>query len=521
MIDANRIDRVIDVLAGVKLELVGLTVTDGFVRISSGGGIQVAGELALTRSVVSHNRVENGNGGGIAGVGTSSVLRIDQSTILENRSTDMGGGMSLEGTLHMTNSTITTNLAENTGGGGLFAGQDAEGTVSNSTITLNSVVAGKGGGVLVTSVPFISIGHPVFENTIIAANTAPTDRDCSGAANSAGHNLLGVGDGCLDFGGHPGDLEGTAGSPLDPKLLPLTETGGPTPVHRPADGSPAVNHGADCEPVDQRGADRSPIACEIGAVEVTAQCITGGPVLCLNNDRFQVKVTWTTKTDTGSGQASQLTDESGFFTFFDPSNVELTVKVLNGCNLGGHYLGLHERPDQRRGQGDRHRHQGRPEQDLQQPAEPDLHAGPRHQGVPDLPVTDPSPSPGTGRGGTLICGILLWTWKPLPPRLPPRPRSLWTRGPSTRTGGSAISMPTSTPWTGCLRSRRRGSGTPTPPRPSRPAAGTAARSAWSTCTSRTTSAAAGSRSAWKQRTRGSSTAPASSTSSSGARPSSR
>ena len=337
VIDANRVDRVLDVLAGVKLELVGVTVTDGSVQTGSGGGIRVAGELALTRGVVSHNRVQVGNGGGIAGVGTSSALGIDQSTILENRSTDMGGGIAVEGTIRMVNSTVSTNLAENTGGGGLFASADAEGTVSNSTIVFNTAQTGKGGGVLVASVPFISIGHPVFENTIIAANSAPSDRDCSGAANSAGHNLLGDGTGCLDFGNHPGDLEGTSGSPLDPKLLAVTETGGPTPVHRPTDGSPAVNHGAECEPVDQRGAERSAIACEIGAVEVTDQCISGGPVLCLNKGRFQVKVTWTTKTDTDAGQAIQLTDESGFFTFFDPSNVELTLKVLDGCNNGGHY----------------------------------------------------------------------------------------------------------------------------------------------------------------------------------------
>ncbi|HVG06284.1 MAG TPA: hypothetical protein VNM67_01155, partial [Thermoanaerobaculia bacterium] len=59
--------------------------------------------------------------------------------------------------------------------------------------------------------------------------------------------------------------------------------------------------------------------------------------LCLNKSRFQVQVTWTTAAGNGAGQAIQLTDESGFFTFFDPSNVELTVKVLNGCALGGHY----------------------------------------------------------------------------------------------------------------------------------------------------------------------------------------
>lgn len=72
-------------------------------------------------------------------------------------------------------------------------------------------------------------------------------------------------------------------------------------------------------------------------MEVTGQCISGGPTLCLNQGRFQVQVTWTTASGSGTGQGTRITDESGFFTFFDPSNVELTVKVLNGCGLGGHY----------------------------------------------------------------------------------------------------------------------------------------------------------------------------------------
>ena len=119
------------------------------------------------------------------------------------------------------------------------------------------------------------------------------------------------------------------GLPIDP----LAYNGGPTETHALLAGSPAIDHGSDCEPVDQRGAARSATACEIGAVEVTGQCISGGPVLCLNQGRFEVKVTWTTKDGTGAGQAVQLTDESGFFTFFDPSNIELTLKVLNGCGL--------------------------------------------------------------------------------------------------------------------------------------------------------------------------------------------
>ncbi|HYN21562.1 MAG TPA: choice-of-anchor Q domain-containing protein [Thermoanaerobaculia bacterium] len=334
VIDANQLDRIFDVLAGFRLELVGLTVTNGLVVSEKGGGLRVAGELSLRRGIVCDNRA--GNGGGIAGVGSNSVLDLDQSTVLENRSTSQGGGIHFENTLQLVNSTVALNVAELNGGGGIYATDDAVGTVSNSTIAFNTALSGTGGGVLVASVPFISADHPVFSNSILAANSAPSERDCSGAALSAGHNLLGDGSGCLDFGNHPGDLEGTAATPLNPQLLALNAAGGPTPAYQPAAGSPAIDHGSGCEPVDQRGAARPP-ACDIGSVEVTGECISGGPILCLNQSRFQVKVVWDTGSEIGSGQGVKLTDESGFFTFFDPSNVELTVKILNACNLGGKY----------------------------------------------------------------------------------------------------------------------------------------------------------------------------------------
>lgn len=334
VIDANRIDRAIDVPEGVRLELVSVTVTDGLVTSAKGGGLRVAGDILMIRSLVSGNEAagSGGSGGGIAGVGPGSLMNLDQSTFLGNRSAEGGGGVYSEGVVNLLESTLSGNRADSVGGGGLYATDDAGGLVSGSTIAFNTATAGKGGGVFVASVPFISTSHPQFENTIIAANTAPSDRDCSGAAVSLGHNLLGDGTGCLAFS-EPGDLKGTTAAPLNPKLLPLEATGGPTPVHRPDTGSPAIDHGGACNPVDQRGAARSATACEIGSVEVTGQCISGGPILCLNQGRFEVKVTWTTSTGTGAGQAIQLTDESGFFTFFDPSNVELTVKILNGCGL--------------------------------------------------------------------------------------------------------------------------------------------------------------------------------------------
>lgn len=59
--------------------------------------------------------------------------------------------------------------------------------------------------------------------------------------------------------------------------------------------------------------------------------------LLLNNGRFKVDVRWTTGSSTGDGIPVQLTPDTGYFWFFNPSNVELVIKVLNGCGLGGHY----------------------------------------------------------------------------------------------------------------------------------------------------------------------------------------
>ncbi len=53
---------------------------------------------------------------------------------------------------------------------------------------------------------------------------------------------------------------------------------------------------------------------------------------CLNSNRFRVEANWKTSDgNTGSGKAVRLTEDSGYFWFFGPSNVELLTKVLNAC----------------------------------------------------------------------------------------------------------------------------------------------------------------------------------------------
>jgi hypothetical protein len=52
--------------------------------------------------------------------------------------------------------------------------------------------------------------------------------------------------------------------------------------------------------------------------------------LCLNNGRFRVQAAWHNQFNNtyGFGRAISSTDEAGFFSFGDPDNIELLVKVL-------------------------------------------------------------------------------------------------------------------------------------------------------------------------------------------------
>jgi len=74
------------------------------------------------------------------------------------------------------------------------------------------------------------------------------------------------------------------------------------------------------------------------AVETTPVDCVPDLVLCLEDERFQVEATWSAPDgSSGSGHAVSLTGESGYFWFLGPGNVELVVKMLNGCGTDGFY----------------------------------------------------------------------------------------------------------------------------------------------------------------------------------------
>lgn len=88
------------------------------------------------------------------------------------------------------------------------------------------------------------------------------------------------------------------------------------------------------------GESRPRLARETLTIYDADGCAPSDTTLCLQQGRFQVEVTWRDfQNKTGKGHAIPLAvrDDSGLFWYFQEENIELTVKVLNGCGLGGNW----------------------------------------------------------------------------------------------------------------------------------------------------------------------------------------
>jgi hypothetical protein len=67
-------------------------------------------------------------------------------------------------------------------------------------------------------------------------------------------------------------------------------------------------------------------------------CVPDAQTLCLRGDRFRVRSTWNrTNGTSGFGTGVELTPDTGYFWFFNENNVEVVLKVLNGCPSNNHF----------------------------------------------------------------------------------------------------------------------------------------------------------------------------------------
>ena len=78
---------------------------------------------------------------------------------------------------------------------------------------------------------------------------------------------------------------------------------------------------------------------EVGATTLAevGECVEDGDTVCLNEGRFRVELQWESADDAGAGAAVPLTNDTGYSWFFNEDNVEVVVKVLDGCAFNQRY----------------------------------------------------------------------------------------------------------------------------------------------------------------------------------------
>jgi len=237
-----------------------------------GGGIS-ATTLTLTTSTINGNSAAGG--GGI----NATTATLTNCTVSGNTAGDSGGGGAIIPAATLTNCTVSGNSTSGTGGG-IYAYNTVSLNMNNCTVSGNS--ADFGGGILAflgtllnctIAENFASTGGGIFrdssgggaltlKNTLVVLNLvrfSGAGPDVSGIFTSQGHNLIGDGTGGSGFtNGVNGDIFGTNINPIDPKLGPLQNNGGPTKTMALLAGSPAIDKGdnAGALAVDQRGFPR-------------------------------------------------------------------------------------------------------------------------------------------------------------------------------------------------------------------------------------------------------------------------
>jgi CSLREA domain-containing protein len=363
IIDANGLDRAFQSFGG-QLTLNDVTVRNGNSATSFGGCFYMSASLTLNRVVVTGCNSGTNSGAGIIVFGSSSApstLTLTDTTIAQNTTTGIGGGIYLSsntvGTI--TRTTVSGNTASNGAGLQLFgsAGSPSSVTLSNTTFSGNTATAwggamyfsgetgsaanltnvtvasnssGNGGGALTVT----GVGQFQIRNTIVANSAGSAPANCfavvGGVITSLGNNL--------EFPGTSCGFNLAGDRRANPLLGALATNGGLTQTHSLGAGSPAIDLGdaATCAAspvsgVDQRGRTR-PASCDAGAYEFGA--LGTGPTMSVDKTAlfFAAVSDGASFTSRTSSQAVRLTQSgAGTVTWTATSNSPwLTVSPASG-----------------------------------------------------------------------------------------------------------------------------------------------------------------------------------------------
>jgi len=285
IINANGIDRVLDIWDLAKVTLVQVTLEGGSVPGEDGGGIRLVGgtpHVALERCTIRNNSADEG--GGIYAWGGAS---FKFSTISNNMAQSRGGGIFSLQPLFLLDSRVFLNEADS--GGGLFHSGDSafvwrseifgnkvsnngagvynhnSMVMSNCTLYLNFALTGKGGAI--ASDGFLLVDRTTITGNLSAGNSSSVVWNAAGKdltfkgsilqgtcdtaladVSSSGYNLESPGDSC-------GLVDTTDRVAVSDLMLGTVDFhGGLTRSFSLSPGSPAIDIGGGSElTTDQRG----------------------------------------------------------------------------------------------------------------------------------------------------------------------------------------------------------------------------------------------------------------------------
>ena len=289
------------------------------------------GDFLFQGFTVRNGRVTATNqGGGLAlggPAGTMGTYIVDHNIFVNNTSASFGSavaGGSDKGTL-----TVSNNLfAGNTSTAGSYTASltnNGVAYITNNTVAGNTAASGESGlrlgGINTASITNnILFGNTGFDLRLDAGNTLLMNNDIGEQAG---------------FAGGPGSSGNVS---VNPRFV------GGGNYHLLA-SSPVINAGTNSptgglSATDLDGSPRiSGGTVDMGAYEFGfgVGCSPGPAALCLNNNRFSVSASWRSPVASGTGNPVVLTSDSGYFWFLTSSNVEMIVKVVNGCTFNTSY----------------------------------------------------------------------------------------------------------------------------------------------------------------------------------------
>jgi hypothetical protein len=200
---------------------------------------------------VADSTIRRASQDGVAINGSGNTVTVQDSTISENglHPTDPNDGLDVNGAgnaLWILQVTVSGNGEH----GVDIEGPDNQVVLENSTLTNND----SDGVIIQDHINRANTRITVFvQHNIIAGNRGARSSATVGGADvfdpfgsnnfiSGGYNLVGNATGSRGFDG-PGDQAGTATNPIDARLGPLADNGGPTLTHALRPGSSAINAG--------------------------------------------------------------------------------------------------------------------------------------------------------------------------------------------------------------------------------------------------------------------------------------